>query len=88
MSRPCTRWAWEEPWAGALVPTGGPLRSTFPRPPVHPKRDRWLTIGQAPQTITFTSTPPASPAHGSTYTVSATGGGSGNPVTFGISSAG
>ncbi len=47
-----------------------------------------FTIGQAPQTITFTSTPPASPAYGSTYTVSATGGGSGNPVTFGISSAG
>ena len=32
--------------------------------------------------------PAGSPAYGSTYTVSATGGGSGNPVTFGISSAG
>jgi virginiamycin B lyase len=41
-----------------------------------------ITIGQAPQTITFTSVPPTNPAFGSTYTVSATGGGSGNPVNF------
>ena len=47
-----------------------------------------FTIGQAPQTITFCSTPPASPLFGSIYTVCATGGGSGNPVTFGISSEG
>ncbi len=47
-----------------------------------------FTIGQAAQKITFTSTPPASPAFGSTYTVSATGGGSGNPVTFGIDAEG
>ena len=39
------------------------------------------------QTITFTSTPPANPVIGSTYTVSAVGGGSGNPVTFVASSA-
>ena len=37
-----------------------------------------------PQTITFTSTPPASPTVGSTYQVSATGGDSGNPVVFSI----
>jgi YVTN family beta-propeller protein len=36
------------------------------------------------QTIAFNTKPPASPAFGSTYTVSATGGGSGNPVTFAI----
>jgi virginiamycin B lyase len=47
-----------------------------------------FTIGQASQAITFTSIPPASPKFGSTYPVSATGGGSGNPVTFGINSEG
>ena len=47
-----------------------------------------FTIAQAAQAITFTSTPPASPAFGSTYAVTATGGGSGNPVTFGINSEG
>jgi hypothetical protein len=36
------------------------------------------------QTITFTSSPPATPAPTSTYQVAATGGGSGNPVTFSI----
>jgi YVTN family beta-propeller protein len=39
---------------------------------------------QAAQVITFTSAPPASPMVGGTYLVSATGGGSGNPVTFTI----
>lgn len=43
-----------------------------------------LTVSTASQTITFTSTPPASPVVGQTYTVTATGGGSGNPVTFAI----
>jgi hypothetical protein len=37
-----------------------------------------------PQTITFTSAPPAVPVPGGTYVVTATGGGSGNPVTFSI----
>ena len=36
----------------------------------------------APQTITFINTPPSSSHIGDTYTVSATGGASGNPVTF------
>lgn len=40
--------------------------------------------GLRPQTITFTSEPPVNPSHGDTYTVSATGGGSGNPVIFTI----
>ena len=35
-----------------------------------------------PQTITFTINPPASAANKSTFTVAATGGASGNPVTF------
>ena len=38
------------------------------------------------QSISFTSAPPASPAAGGTYVVKATGGGSGNPVTFTIDS--
>ena len=55
-----------------------------------PEVQQSFTITAAPapplktQTITFTSSPPASPSVGGTYTVSATGGGSGNPVTFSI----
>jgi hypothetical protein len=41
-----------------------------------------LPITPAPQTITFTSSPPANPALKGQYTVAATGGGSGNPVTY------
>jgi len=45
-----------------------------------------FTVGQASQTISFTSTAPSNPVYfGPTYTVSATGGASGNPVTFGSS---
>jgi len=36
------------------------------------------------QIISFTSTPPVNPAVGDTYTVTATGGGSGNAVTFSL----
>ena len=36
------------------------------------------------QTITFTSTPPTNPTIGGSYTVTATGGASGNPVVFSI----
>jgi len=39
---------------------------------------------QQPQKITFTSELSAAPVPGGTYTVTASGGGSGNPVTFGI----
>lgn len=39
---------------------------------------------KTPQTITFTSTPPSSPVVGGTYEPEATGGDSGNPVTFTI----
>lgn len=39
---------------------------------------------QRPQQISFTSSPPRYPAAGRTYGLSATGGGSGNPVTFTI----
>jgi hypothetical protein len=37
------------------------------------------------QAITFTSTAPSPGLVGGTYTVTASGGGSGNPVTFSIS---
>jgi Domain of unknown function (DUF1996)/Glycine rich protein len=40
------------------------------------------------QSIVFTSTPPAAPVIGDTYVVGATGGASGNPVTFSIDSSG
>jgi hypothetical protein len=40
------------------------------------------SIAKSPQTITFTSTAPTNPPVGTTYTVTATGGGSGNPVVF------
>ncbi|MGA2805488.1 MAG: kelch repeat-containing protein [Acidimicrobiales bacterium] len=45
-----------------------------------------LTVGQASQTITFTSTPPSNAAVGATYTVTATGGASGNVITFSTTS--
>jgi ribosomal protein S11 len=41
-----------------------------------------FTVGKGAQAITFTSTPPASPSFKDTYVLSATGGKSGNPVTF------
>ncbi len=41
-----------------------------------------LTVNQASQAITFTTNPPSSAAFGSSFTVAATGGASGNPVVF------
>ena len=41
-----------------------------------------IQVTKVAQLISFTSSPPANPALGSTYTVTATGGGSPNPVTF------
>ena len=46
-----------------------------------------LAVGQAGQTITFTSTPPSNATVGASYTVTATGGASGNAVTFSTTSA-
>ena len=43
-----------------------------------------FTVGLIPQTITFTSTAPTDAVVNGTYTPSATGGASGNPVTFAI----
>lgn len=46
-----------------------------------------ITVGRADQSITFTSSPPTPGRVSDTYTVAATGGESGNPVTFSIASA-
>ena len=43
---------------------------------------RSVTATMAPQTITLINSPPANAGYNSTFTVSATGGGSGNAVTF------
>ena len=43
-----------------------------------------VSTGLPIQTITLTSTPPAHPVPGTTYTVTATGGPSGNPIVFSI----
>ena len=40
---------------------------------------------KASQTVTFTTPPPASAVYGSQFSVLATGGGSGNPITYGSS---
>jgi hypothetical protein len=55
--------------------TFAPLPVATPPSPANP---------EAQQTITFTTTPPAPGVVGQTYTPAATGGASGNPVTFGI----
>ena len=65
--------------APASSPPTRPATTTTPTPPT---RTQSFDVSRATQSITFTSTPPASPAFGDTYTVSATGGDSGNPVTF------
>jgi hypothetical protein len=44
-----------------------------------------VTVSKTAQTLTFTSTAPSPAARLSTYQATATGGGSGNPVTFGTS---
>jgi hypothetical protein len=43
-----------------------------------------VSVGRAAQTIGFTSTAPIDAGLGGTYTVTATGGGSRNPVTFSL----
>jgi hypothetical protein len=47
-----------------------------------PEVSETIAVLEGTQSITFTSTPPASPTFGGTYDVSATGGPSGNPVVF------
>ncbi len=47
-----------------------------------PTVTKTVTATQAAQTITFTTNPPASASNKSSFTVAATGGGSGNAVIF------
>src|SRR5207244_6353114 len=46
------------------------------------KMQSFTVINPIPQAITFTSAPPNPPVVGGAYTVTATGGASGNPVIF------
>ena len=50
-----------------------------------PEKSKDVTAVKADQAINFTSTAPPSAILGSTYEPTATGGGSGNPVTFAVS---
>jgi hypothetical protein len=50
------------------------------------QQQQTVEVVKASQTITFTSAPPSPALFGGTYTPSATGGASGNPVTFSIDS--
>ena len=54
---------------------------------VAPQIQQTVSSRTIPQTVTFTNTPPTLPAVGSTYTVVATGGGSGNVVVFSVDKA-
>jgi hypothetical protein len=47
-----------------------------------PRAPQSFAVAKATQTVAFTSTPPAYADIGDTFTVAATGGASGNPVTF------
>ena len=49
-----------------------------------PQVQQTVTVSKANQTITITSTAPAATVGGPTYTLAATGGASGNPVTYSI----
>ena len=69
--------------AGTCVDRRRPGRQRRLRAPPPPRRSR-STVAKAAQSITFTSKAPADPAFGDTYVVSATGGDSGNPVTFSV----
>lgn len=51
------------------------------------EEEQIMVVNKIDQTITFTSTPPSPSAVGGTYTVTATGGASGNPVVFSIDGA-
>jgi hypothetical protein len=52
-----------------------------------PRVSQSVVVGKAAQVLTLTSTPPAHPLVGGTYRIDASGGGSGNPVTFSVDAA-
>lgn len=51
-------------------------------PTKHASASLSISVAKGPQSVKFTSSPPLFGKPGGTYPVSATGGGSGNPVTF------
>ncbi len=71
-------------FSGLSVDATGSFTLTATDGGLTPAQSTTFTIGLADQTITFTSTPPVGATFGGTYAVSATGGGSNNPVTFTI----
>jgi YVTN family beta-propeller protein len=77
----------------ATVPVGGRPSAVEVDPVTHRayvvnSGDNTVTVisSVSTQEITFTSSPPAQPVAGGTYTATATGGSSGNPVTFSTTS--
>ena len=51
-----------------------------------PQAQQTVTVARIPQAIKFTSSPPSPAVVGGTYLVAASGGGSGEPVSFSIDS--
>ena len=51
-----------------------------------PQAQQMVTVARIPQAIKFTSSPPSPAVVGGTYLVAASGGGSGEPVSFSIDS--
>ena len=77
--------------SGATVTFGQPGRCVIDanqagnaRYQAAPQAQQVITVDRIPQSIAFTSEPSANPAVDGSYVVTATGGGSGNPVTFGV----
>ena len=86
---PATPGTQAAPQPQTVAVTGRTFRPAAVRPAaVHPPAVRLAvtSISRTPQgqTITFTSVPPANPVPGYTYVVAATGGRSGDPVTYTI----
>ena len=76
-SHPTTHPATHPPASSSATPTTAP--SPTPTPTTPPP-----TTARILQAIRFTSTPPSPAAVGGTYSVAASGGGSGDPVSFSI----
>ena len=71
--------------SGSAVGAGSSCDATDQRGVARPSSGCTLGALQAQaQSISFTTTPPGNPTVGGTYLVAATGGGSGNPVTYSV----
>ena len=71
------------PSGSCVVDANEPGDTTFAPAAAH----QTFQVTKVAQTVTFTSTPPASPTVGGSYAATATGGGSGIPVTLTIDGA-